>query len=185
MLSDNLTDKLNPVGTKAPSWFSEATERASGIDNYLMRSLSDTVEAHTATWLAYHPKIAWLFGHPIIALITGLIAVVLIIRLVLTLYKTIASTIDRIWLAILRSPWTMLKFLFGWSPKSKTISSKTTITNYEVTSDAVKLQEIVTRLDLIQQQQQEIIRELTLLKQQPLAIKPQLQLTEKKITGKQ
>ena len=188
MLLDNLdlTDKLNAIEAKALSIVDRATDKASNVDDYIVSSISDTVGTRFFSWLTQHPLIAWLFNHPLIALVISLIITILVVRLVLTIYRAIASTIDRMWLAILRSPFTILKVLFGWEKKPETTSINTTVTNYEVTNDSVKLQEIVTRLDLIQQQQQEIIRELALLKQQPLTIEPQqLRLVEKKIISNQ
>ena len=178
MLLDNLADKLDPIEAKALSLFDRATDRAANVDDYIVNSVSNTVGTRFSVWLTQHPSIAWLVNHPLIALIAILITTILLVRLVLTVYRAIATTIDRMWLAILRSPFAVLKFLFGWSPKPEITSTNTTVTNYEVTNDADKLQEIMTRLDLIQQQQQEIIRELALLKQQPLNIEPkQLRLT--------
>ena len=186
MLLDNLTDKLNAIETKALSLVDRATDKASNVDDYIVSSIGNTVGTRLSIWLTQHPLIAWLVNHPLIASIASLITAILVVRLVLTIYRALASMIDRMWLAILRSPFTILKFLFGWEAKPETTPLNTTITNYEVTNDSAKLQEIVTRLDLIQQQQQEIIRELALLKQQPMTIEPQqLQLIEKKITSNQ
>ena len=187
VLLDNLdlTDKLNAIEEKALSIVDRATDKAFNVDDYIVNSISDTVGIRFSNWLSQHPLIAWLLNHPLIALVISLITAILVVRLVLTIYRAIASIIDRMWLAILRSPFTILKVLFGWEKKPET-SISTTVTNYEVTNDSVKLQEIVTRLDLIQQQQQEIIRELALLKQQPLTIEPQqLRLVEKKIVSNQ
>ncbi|PSB11353.1 hypothetical protein C7B62_06050 [Pleurocapsa sp. CCALA 161] len=180
---DNLVDKLNPLKTKALSLVHQATEKASSADNYLMERIGNSIGSSIAVWLNQHPLVAWLVSHPVMAMLISLVAIILVVRLLLTIYRAIASAIDRLWLAILRSPLRLLKFLFGWQPKPKTITSNTTVTNYEVTSDSQQLQEIMARLDQIQQQQQEIIRELALLKQ-PLTIEPQhLQLVEKKISN--
>jgi hypothetical protein len=181
---DNLVDRLNPLKTKALSLVHQATEKATSADNYLVERIGNSVGSSIAVWLSQHPLIAWLVSHPVMALLTGLVAIILGVRLLLTIYRAIASTIDRLWLGILRSPWLLLKFLFGWQPKPKTVTSNTTVTNYEVTNDSQQLQEIMTRLDQIQQQQQEIIQDLALLKQQPLTIEPQqLRLVEKKISN--
>ena len=120
-------------------------------------------------------------NHPLIALVTSLTVIILTVRLLLTVYNAIASTIDRMWLAILRSPVNLLKFLFGWQPKPKTVDlANTTVTNYEITKDSAQLQEIVTRLDRIQQQQQQIIQDIAELKQQPLTIESQQLIIESK-----
>ncbi|MEO1465586.1 MAG: hypothetical protein AAFR89_05055 [Cyanobacteria bacterium J06633_1] len=182
MLSDNLADRLNPLKDKALSLVHKATDKASSVDDYILDSVGNSLSSRTSLWLAHHPFAAWLVNHPLVATVGTLIIIILVVRLLLTIYRAIARAIDRMWLAILRSPFTLLKFLFGWSPKPKANIANMTVTNYEVTNDPSQLQEIMTRLDLIQQQQQEIIRELAQLKQQPLTIEPQqLRLAEKKI----
>ncbi|MEM6612090.1 MAG: hypothetical protein AAF652_07520 [Cyanobacteria bacterium P01_C01_bin.72] len=179
MLSDNLADRLNPLKDKALSLVHNATDKASSVDDYIIDSLGNSIKSRTTVWLAHHPFIAWLLNHPLIALIGTTIAIILIVRLLLTVYQAIARAIDRMWLAILRSPFTLIKFIFGWEAKPKAKVANLTVTNYEVTNDTLQLQEIMTRLDLIQQQQQEIIQKLAQLKQQPLTIeRQQLRLAE-------
>jgi hypothetical protein len=143
------------------------------IDNYLVDGINNSIGSGITAWLTEHPIIAWFVNHPILAILTSFAVIILVVRLLLTIYRAIANTIDRIWLGILRSPWRLIKLLFGWEAKPKLVNSKTTVTNYEVTSDSQQLQEIMTRLDQIQQQQQVIIQDLALLKQQALTIEPQ------------
>jgi hypothetical protein len=149
------------------------TETASAIDNYLVDGISNSIGSGITAWLTEHPIIAWFIHHPIIAILTSFAVIILVVRLLLTIYRAIANTIDRIWLGILRSPWRLIKLLFGWETKPKSVTSNTTVTNYEVTRDSQQLQEIMDRLDQIQQQQQVIIQDLALLKQQTLTIEPQ------------
>lgn len=176
MSLDNFAEKLNPVKLKAASLVDRATQ-AAAIDDRLLNGIGNSVYSRFDLWLTHHPLIAWSIGHPLITTIASFIAIILLVRLMLTIYRAIANTIDRVWLAILRSPLKLLKLLFGWQPKSQAIeANNTTITNYEVTQDSVQLQEIVTRLDIIQQQQQQIMRDLAELKQ-PVAIEP-LQLKQ-------
>jgi hypothetical protein len=183
VLLNNLADHLNLLKAEASSLIHQAMEQVSSVDNYLIDSIGNSVGSPITMWLTQHPRLAWLVNHPLMALLIGLVATILLVRLLLTIYRAIAVTIDRLWLAILRSPLFLLKFLFGWE-KPKTVSSNTTVTNYEVTNDSQQLQEIMNRLDQIQQQQQEIIQELALLRQQPLTIEPQpLRLVEKKISN--
>jgi hypothetical protein len=123
------------------------------------------------SWFEQHPFIYWLTQHPIFSLITILILVVLLIRLLVTIYRAIANSIDRLWLWILRSPFLLLKSLFGWEFKSKELKTTNTITNYELTTNSEQLQEIITRLDEVQEQQKLILREIAQLKQQPKNVK--------------
>jgi len=178
---DNFAEQLNPVKSRASLLFDRVTQQAGSIDDRIVDGIGNSVYSRLDVWLTQHPAIAWLVNHPLISLVASTIAIILIVRLILTIYRAIASTIDRVWLAILRSPVRLLKFLFGWQPKPKAMdSNNTTITNYEVTQDSVQLQEIMTRLDLIQQQQQQIMQDLAELKQ-PLAIElPQMKKIESK-----
>lgn len=179
MLSDSVADKLNPIRTKTASLLHHVTEKTTSIDNYFFDSISNSVSSSWHNWLLQHPVISWLVNHPLIALISGLLTLILMVRLLATIYRAIANMMDRMWLWILRSPWLLLKFLFGWSPKST--KATTTITNYEVTNNPEQLQEIMARLDQIQQQQEQIIQDLAELKGQPLAIESkQLRLIEKR-----
>lgn len=179
MLSDSVADKLNPLKTKTSSLLHQVTEKTNNIDNYLVNSIGSSINSSWHNWLIQHPLLSWLFNHPLIAFVGSFLTLVLSIRLFMTVYRAIANMIDRMWLWILRSPWLLLKFLFGWEAKS--VKADTTITNYEVTNNPEQLQEIMIRLEQIQQQQEQIIQDLAQLKQQPLSIEPkQLRLIEKK-----
>ena len=181
MFTDNLADKLNPLKTKASSLLNGATEKASSLDDYLVDSIGNSVDSRWNLWLLNHPFLAWMVDHPLVSLISILITVILTVRLLATIYRAIANTIDRMWLWILRSPFLLLKLLFGWEIKPKAPIANTTVTNYEVTNNPQELEEIIARLDLIQQQQQQIIQDLAQLKQQQFIIEPKnLQLTEEK-----
>lgn len=140
-------------------------DKIASLDNRLIDRVSTSLYSRIDAWLAAHPLIHWLISHSLISLIVGFIVMVLIIRILLTIYYSIASTIDRMWLWILRSPFLLLKFLFGWEVKSKNNSPNTTITNYEVTSNPEQLQAILTRLEHIQKQQGQIVRDIAILKE--------------------
>ena len=124
-------------------------------------------------WLMQHPLISWLIDHPVISLIGILVTAIFLIRLFVAIYKLITSSIDRLWLWILRSPFLLLKVLFGWEFKPKN-QATTNITNYEVTTNTKQLEQICDRLNTIQQQQEKILQEIALLKQQtqPINQKP-------------
>ena len=181
MLSEDLIDKLSPITLKASSLFQNATDKASSLDDYLLDGIGGSISSRLDAWLVQHPSIAWLIGHPIISLISGLVTAILVIRLLVTVYRAIANAIDRMWLWILRSPFSLLKFLFGWEVKTKA-ASNLTVTNYEVTDNPELLQQIVIQLNKIQQQQEQIMQDLERLKQQPIELETkQLQSIEKQI----
>lgn len=173
MLPENLADKFNSIEIGASSWLHDVTKEATSLDDRLIEGVGNSIGFRFNAWLAQHPAIAWTINHPIISLVVGSITLVLTIRLLVTIYRAIASAIDRMWLWILRSPWLLLKFLFGWERQPK-VASSTTITNYEVTQDSEQLQDIMVRLDKIQRQQEQILDDLARLKQQPVAIESKL-----------
>ena len=141
-------------------------DRIASLDNHIIDNLSNSLYSRFDVWLTSHPLLYWLFNHSLVSLIFSLVAIVLIVRLLLTIYRSIASTIDKMWLWILRSPFILLKLLFGWEVKSQDDSANTTITNYEVTNNPEKMQEIMSRLEQIQLQQQQIVQDISWLKQQ-------------------
>ena len=149
----------------------EFTNRLAFWSNHVIESVSSSLNSRLDLWLIHHPLIHWLFNHALISLVLGSICLILIIRLFLTIYRVLASAVDRMWLAILRLPFSLLKLIFGWEFKSRESLSSMEITNYEVTHNPEQLEEILNRLEQIQQQQQQIVRDLTLLKQQALDTK--------------
>ena len=181
MSLDNFAENINPFKAKALSLVDRLSQQATSVDDYLVDGIGNSLNLRLTVWLTQHPYIAWLVNHPLIALVVGLTTIILTVRLLLTIYNAIASTIDRMWLAILRSPVRLLKFVFGWQPKPKVENIGAMVTNYEITKDTEQIREIVTRLDRIQQQQQQIIQDLAELKRQPLTIEsPQLKKIESK-----
>jgi hypothetical protein len=178
-------DLLNEFKTTVSTSLHNAINQATAWDNYLVNSISGSITSAVDNWLEQHPVFAWLFDHPFISLIVSLITLILIVRLILTIYRAIANTIDRMWLWILRSPFLLLKFLFGWEVKPKNKIPQTTITNYEVTNNSEQLEEIMTCLARIQQQQEQILQDIALLKQlSPDFPSKQIMLTPKQVRFK-
>ena len=135
-------------------------DKMNSWDNHLLDRLSSSVYSRVDVWLLAHPLLHWLTNHPLISSIAIVVSLILAIRLFLTIYRSIASTIDRMWLWILRSPFLLLKFLFGWEIKSKQEQINAHVTNYEITNNPQHLQDIMNRLQQIQQQQQQILQDI-------------------------
>lgn len=192
MLTEDLTNKFNAIKTVTSSSVQDAMNKATSkvaskvtsFDNHLINSIGKSITSNLDAWLVNHPFLHWLVNHPLISLFLGLIAVILVVRLFLTIYRAIATTIDRMWLWILQSPFLLFKFVFGWEVKSKTVPANTTITSYEITNDPEQLKEIMTRLDIIQRQQEQILQDLDQLKQQgkTTTIK-QIKLSKQRMIG--
>ncbi len=165
-LLKNITSKFDYLNQAASSSLQNAIDKADAWDDRLINALGNSIASHFDLWLTNHPFVAWSIDHFAVSLAGGSIALVLIIRLFITIYRAIALAIDRMWLWILRSPMSLLKFVFGWQGKPKANTLNTTITNYEVTNNPEQIQQILTRLNSIQQQQQQIIQDLADLKMQ-------------------
>jgi hypothetical protein len=157
------------------------------FNNRLIDRTELAIDSFFVSWFEQHPFVSWIVGHPIISLVLTLVILVLLIRLLIAVYKLITDSLDRFWLWILRSPWLLIKLIFGWEvntsigyaevspirgqasaplsvkPKSPTA---TNITNYQVTTDSELLTEICDRLNTIERQQQQILQEITSLKEQ-------------------
>lgn len=146
--------------------FQDAVDKVASVDDYVANSVGKSLRTSINNWLDVHPLVYWLTHHPLISFFIILISGVLIIRLLLTIYRAIASTIDRMWVFILRSPWLLIKVLFGWEKKPSDLPAKNVITNYEVTNNPEQLQTILNRLDQIQEKQGQILQDLAQLKQE-------------------
>jgi len=164
-LFKGIIDKFDSLNQTASSSLQNVIDKADVWDDRLIDTLGNSISSRFDLWLTNHPFWAWSIEHFVISLVGGAIALVLVIRLLITIYRAIALTIDRMWLGILRSPIRLLKFVFGWEVKPKTDTLNTTITNYEVTNNPEQIQQILTRLDTLAQQQQQIIQDLADLRQ--------------------
>ena len=147
--------------------FTDAIKNISSVDDYLLNGFNRSVANSINSWLLEHPWFYWLVHHPWISTISFLILVIFTIKLLGTIYRAIANAIDRLWLAILRFPLWLFKLLFGWSRKADKIAiAKHSSIVSEGFDNPEQLQDIVRRLDLIQQQQAQILLEMAKLKQE-------------------
>lgn len=131
-----------------------------------------------ASWLAQHPTVAWLIGHPWLSASVTLILLIFLIRFLVAIYRLVINTIDRLWLGIIRSPFLLLKWVFGGEFKPKQQSNSMQTINEQLTANPIEdgdranhqeLKLINERLDLIQQQQQQILEEIALLRQSQIS----------------
>ena len=111
------------------------------------------------SWLAEHISVLWLLHHPLISIIGFVIFLVLFARLLVA----IASLIDRLWLWILRLPITLFQAVFPSGEKAKD-DLPTTINNYELTTNPEKFEQILQKLNAIEQQQKKILQDLAVIK---------------------
>ena len=109
-------------------------------------------------WLAEHISILWLLQHPLISVLGLMVGLVLFSRLLMA----IATLIDRLWLWILRLPIILFKSIFTSGDKSQDTVAPTI--NYELTTNSEKSEQILQKLNAIEQQQKKILQELAAMK---------------------
>jgi hypothetical protein len=106
-------------------------------------------------WMAEHQFWAWLLQHPLISV--GLLLVLLV--LLQGVLSAIAQFIQRAGLALLRSPWQLSQWLFGFSAKSLQ-AALTPGTKRDTESKQQRLSEIVDRLEMLKQEQDVLLQEV-------------------------
>ena len=134
-----------------------------------------TMQYLVDSWLAEHVSILWLLQHPVISFVGFVITLVLFARLLVA----IATLIDLLWLWILRLPITIFRAIF--KPKDKPQEKIAPTINYELTTNAEKSEQILQKLNAIEQQQKKILQDLATLKKNSQAKKTKV---IKQIKGK-
>ena len=137
------------------------------------------VQYRVDSWLAEHISVLWLLQHPLISIVGFVIALVLFARLLVA----IATLIDRLWLWILRLPITLFQAIFSTEEKAEE-NLPATINNYELTSDPEKFEQILRKLNAIEQQQKKILQELAVIKNTAQSNQSQKPKLIKQIKGK-
>jgi hypothetical protein len=128
------------------------------LSNQIIDRLLDSITAPVRDWLNAHPAGYWLVSHPL-----WLVGLVLISLLLLSgLFGAIAQLTQRLWIGILQAPlalarWIfttvfhLFKGLFRW--QGKTIKP-------EPSNQQERLTEILTRLEVLKQEQDELLKEV-------------------------
>jgi len=135
------------------------------------------------SWFAEHISninisIFWLLQHPVISIVGLVITLVLIARLLVA----IATLLDHLWLWILRLPITIFQSIF--KPKDKPQEKIAPTINYELTTNAEKSEQILQKLNAIEQQQKKILQDLAILKNTSQASQTKKTKVIKQIKGK-
>ena len=137
-----------------------------------------TMQYLVDSWLAEHVSILWLLQHPVISFVGFVITLVLFARLLVA----IATLIDLLWLWILRLPITIFRAIF--KPKDKPQEKIAPTINYELTTNAEKSEQILQKLNAIEQQQKKILQDLATLKKNSQASQAKKTKVIKQIKGK-
>ena len=110
------------------------------------------------SWLAEHISILWLLQHPFVSVVGFVITLVLFARLLVA----IATLIDRLWLWILGLPITLFQSIFTSGDRQK--DNLPTTVNYELTTNPKEFEQILQKLNAIEQQQKQILQDLAAIK---------------------
>ncbi|ELS00575.1 hypothetical protein Xen7305DRAFT_00002760 [Xenococcus sp. PCC 7305] len=110
------------------------------------------------SWLTEHISILLLLQHPLISVVGFVITLVLFARLLVA----IATLIDRLWLWILRLPINLFQSIFA--PREKTKETIAPTINYELSTNLETSEQILQKLNAIEQQQKRILQDLATLK---------------------
>ncbi|MBD1861351.1 MULTISPECIES: hypothetical protein [Trichocoleus] len=124
---------------------------SSGMADAMQNALGGAIQQ----WMAGHQFWAWLIQHPLISV--GLLLVLLV--LLQGLFSAIAQLIQRAGLALLRSPWQLSQWLFGFSTKSFQ-AALASGPKQEAESKQQRLTEIVNRLEVLKREQDALLQEV-------------------------
>jgi len=143
------------------------------LSNRMVSGVLDSVTIPVRDWLIDHPLIYWLVSHPLWLL--GLIVV--LILLLAGLVGAIARLTENLWLAVLRSPLSLSRWLWKLvSPLISPLIPKLPLWHtlwhnqppVETVTPQQRLVDLLNRLDTLQQQQDEVLQEVrALLKPSP------------------
>ena len=126
----------------------------------LINGLQAALMASVQGWLATHPMVSWLAAHPLISV--GLLFFFLF--LFWGLLSAIARLTEDLWLFIVRLPLRFVQWLFGLialALKLPTARANPGRASKKGNSD--RLNQILTRLEAIHQEQDELMQELSKL----------------------
>lgn len=165
-----MTQTQHAIATGASQTKAAMTDLGSTATKLPQQALESTVqkwikmfELMTATWMQDHPIAAWFLTHPIISLI-GLLVMVVLLR---GLLGAIAHLTERIWLAVLRLPVTIV---------TRSVSAVMSLVNRpaiaatlpEEPSPQKRLTLILDRLEALRREQDELLQEVrTMLSTEP------------------
>ena len=138
----------------------EATmRRAENLSGGMADVLQHAVATAVQNWLSAHRFWGWLIQHPLVS--------VLLILVLLTLLRgllgAIAQFVEQAWVAVLRSPLELGKWLLGVGTKSFQLAITPGTAKREVDSKQQRLTEILNRLETLKQEQDALLQEVKTL----------------------
>ena len=142
--AETVINQVTDIGSQVIEKGAEAVgSTETGIADSVQKALNDTVYG----WLNTHPLLSWFVTHPLYAIGVFLFTLLLLSGLL----KAFGSIIEHAWVFILRSPFKLGKRLLGIG--TKTLATRSTIVNSSKNNLQEQLSEILSRLEVIQQEQ--------------------------------
>ncbi len=125
-------------------------------------AIEHAVGSYFTEWMIAHPYLAWIVSHPLLAL--GLL--LLSVFCLWGLLQAIRRAFEQIWLLILTTPLKLLQPILrqivrgiGYTNPSKSQLDP----KLAATTPAAKIEQIIDRLNLLNQEQESLLRELAIL----------------------
>lgn len=132
--------------------------------------IDSTIGNYFTQWAIAHPNIAWAIEHPLMAI--GLL--LLVIFALAGLFKAVGRGIEKIWIWLLTTPFKLIQPMFRplwgairWRSLSFGESRFGSINNNDVSPNDNRIEQIISRLDAIHQEQETLLRELATLTKSP------------------
>ncbi len=128
----------------------------------ISESIEQAISSYFSQWLAQHPYLAWSIAHPIPSLCLLLLGIFSLWGLV----KAIGRGIEQIWLFLLKTPFKLLQPIFRliWVTIRRIFGYTSPVTTKPAHNlPAERIERIVDRLYLLNQEQDLLLQELSTL----------------------
>jgi len=148
--AETVINQVTDIGSQVIGRGAEAVGSSkTGIVDGVQKALNGTVYG----WLNTHPLLSWFATHPLYAIGVFLFTLLLLSGLL----KAFGSITEHAWVFILRSPFKLGKRLLGIG--TKTLANRSTIVNSSKNNPQEQLAEILSRLEVIQQEQDVLMQQ--------------------------
>ncbi|HEY9640517.1 MAG TPA: hypothetical protein V6C57_08535 [Coleofasciculaceae cyanobacterium] len=127
------------------------------LSTQIIDRLLDSITAPLRDWLNAHPAGYWLVSHPLWSV--GLLLISLL--LLSGLLGAIAQLTQKLWIGILQAPWTLTRWIFTTVfHLLKSLLRWQGSVEPEPNRHQERLTEILTRLEVLKQEQDELLQEV-------------------------
>lgn len=153
---------VTATAEQAKMSLAESMQKAEQLSNATVEAWPGMIVLSLQDWLEAHPILAWLLIHPLATL-----AIFLVFLLLLSgLLRGIVQLTDKVWLAILKSPFQLGQWLLKKATKMFKSQVSPSITSTQDASPSDKqerLAYILNRLEEINQEQEELLKEMNII----------------------